>query len=230
MENILGVYISSNQIDSQGMVIVKYFLDLFTEKSFFRSPLKSPIIMLFDPELKNNKLDIKILNIYSVYYKECPLFSEMPYKFKLENLEASGLDVLFYNQEHYDTISILENKRDISQENIGDLIANQKILSNRNVMLQNLGKLIDKLDDCENYITRVIDKQEKADPEIGRLINKCLGQFSVEDMSLLETMVNQNFRNASVSNSLGKLQMAQIHLAEKINNVFAKSLNNYLIH
>lgn len=60
MENILGVYISSNSVDSQGMVIVKYFLDLFSEKSFFRSPLKSPIIMLFDPSLNNNKLDIKV--------------------------------------------------------------------------------------------------------------------------------------------------------------------------
>lgn len=60
MENILGVYISSNNIDAQGMVIVKYFLELFTEKSFFRSPLKSPIIMLFDPTLKSNKLDIKV--------------------------------------------------------------------------------------------------------------------------------------------------------------------------
>lgn len=87
MENILGVYISSNNIDAQGMVIVKYFLELFTEKSFFRSPLKSPIIMLFDPTLKSNKLDIKILNIYSFYYKECPLFSEMPFKFKLDNLQ-----------------------------------------------------------------------------------------------------------------------------------------------
>jgi len=60
MENILGVYISTNQIDSLSMVIVKYFLDLFTEKSFFRSPLKSPIIMLYDPYLRNNKLDIKV--------------------------------------------------------------------------------------------------------------------------------------------------------------------------
>lgn len=60
MENILGVYISTDQIQAQEMAIVKYFLDLFTEKSFFRSPLKSPIIMLFDPTLKNNKLSIKV--------------------------------------------------------------------------------------------------------------------------------------------------------------------------
>jgi len=60
LESILGVYISSTSIDKVGMIIVKYFLDLFTEKAFFRSPLKSPVIMLFDPELKNNKLEIKV--------------------------------------------------------------------------------------------------------------------------------------------------------------------------
>jgi len=59
----------------------------------------------------------------------------MPHKFKLENMAGSGLDVLFYNQEHFDTISILDNKREISQDTIGDLIKNQKILSNRDVML-----------------------------------------------------------------------------------------------
>jgi len=60
MENILGVYISIKEINELGMVIVKYFLELFQEKTFFRSPLKSPIIMLFDPSLQNNKLEIKV--------------------------------------------------------------------------------------------------------------------------------------------------------------------------
>jgi len=75
----------------------------------------------------------------------------MPFKFKLDQVSQSGLDVLFYNQEHFDTISILENKN-ISQDNIGENVKNQKILSNRQVMLQNLSKLIDNLDDCQNYI------------------------------------------------------------------------------
>jgi hypothetical protein len=52
------------------------------------------------------------------------MFDEMPFKFQLDNMAASGLDVLFYNQEHYDTISILDNKRDISQDNIGEYIKN----------------------------------------------------------------------------------------------------------
>lgn len=77
------------------MIIVQYFVDLFKSKKV-RSPIASPIILLYDPELMNNKLDIKILNIQSVFMKECPLFSEMPYKFNLDEIDKSGLDVLFY--------------------------------------------------------------------------------------------------------------------------------------
>jgi hypothetical protein len=59
----------------------------------------------------------------------------MPFKFKLDNLAASGLDVLFYNQEHFDTMSILGGKKDVSQDTIGDLIGQQRILTDRKVML-----------------------------------------------------------------------------------------------
>jgi hypothetical protein len=48
----------------------------------------------------------------------------MPYKFNLSNFEKSGLDVLFYGQEHFDTMAILDDKREISQATIGDLMKN----------------------------------------------------------------------------------------------------------
>jgi len=52
-------------MDKLGMIIVQYFMDLFQDKTFFRSPLKtqSPIVMLFDPELQHNKLEIKVSNL-----------------------------------------------------------------------------------------------------------------------------------------------------------------------
>jgi hypothetical protein len=56
-----------------------------------------------------------VLNIHSFFLPGCPLFSEMPYKFNLSNYEKSGLDVLFYGQDHFDTMAILEDKRNISQ-------------------------------------------------------------------------------------------------------------------
>lgn len=58
-EQILGVYISSTDINKLCMIIVAYFRDLFMTQKV-RSPLQQPIIMLFDPELKNNRLDIKV--------------------------------------------------------------------------------------------------------------------------------------------------------------------------
>lgn len=60
LESILGVYISSVKMDKLGMIITQYFIEQFNDKSFFRSPLKSPIVMLFDPSLQQNKLDIKV--------------------------------------------------------------------------------------------------------------------------------------------------------------------------
>jgi hypothetical protein len=81
---ILGVYISSSKIDKTGVNVVKYMVQQFSEK-YVNSPLKKPIIMLFDPELNKNRLDIKVLNIHSMYFEDCPLFSEMQFKFNMNN-------------------------------------------------------------------------------------------------------------------------------------------------
>jgi hypothetical protein len=99
-------------------------------------------------------------------------------------------------------------KRDINKENIGELKHSQKILSNRHVMIKNLTKLIENLDDCEEYIQNVVEKKEVGDPDIGRMLNKCMGQFTQQDMRILETLVNSNFKNAMMTNSLSKLQSA----------------------
>jgi hypothetical protein len=55
----VGAYISSTHLDKQSMTIVQYFISLFKSKAV-RSLLPSPIVLLFDPELQNNKLDIKV--------------------------------------------------------------------------------------------------------------------------------------------------------------------------
>lgn len=127
-------------------------------------------------------------------------------------------------------MSILDDKREISTETIGELKKNQKILSNRQLMLKNLQKLIESLGECEDYIQSVVDNKQAGDSEIGILLHKCLGQFSSSDMVLLEEMVKTNFKDAMMTNNLSKLQLAQIHLTEKINSIFSQSLNNYILH
>ena len=95
-------------------------------------------------------------------------------------------------------------------------------------MLKNFRKLIENLDDCELYVKSVIDGKQKGDPEIGRALNKCMSQFTSEDMQILEQMVHTNYRDAMMASNLSKLQQAQITLTERINNVFTQSLNKYL--
>ena len=79
-----------------------------------RSPLQSPIALLFDPELAGNRMDIKVMSLHSTFFPKCPFFSEMPFKFNLDNSERTGVDVPFYGQEHYDTMAILDGKTSIN--------------------------------------------------------------------------------------------------------------------
>ena len=55
VESLLGVYISSTYLNKEAMVIFSYIQNLFSTKQV-RSQLASPIVLLFDPELGNNKL------------------------------------------------------------------------------------------------------------------------------------------------------------------------------
>ena len=63
-----------------------------------------------------------MLNIQSFYLEECPLFSELPYKFNLENFGQTGLDMVFFGQEYSDTMAILDDKRDINVDQLNEII------------------------------------------------------------------------------------------------------------
>lgn len=222
----MGVYISSTNINKVAMLIVSYFRELFTKQ--VRSPLQQPIVMLFDPTLNGNKLDIKVLKMESLYLEDCPLFSELPYRFNIADFGQTGLDLIFFGQEYLDTMAINEDKRDISLETLNDLVKSQKILSNRDMMLSNFNRLIENLTECEDYLQAIIDGRQAKETSVARSIHQCLTLFTGEDMQVLEQMMLTNFNDAMLTNNLAKLQMAQISLTEKINNLFIKSLNQYI--
>lgn len=192
VESLLGVYISSTELNKEAMVIFSYIQNLFSTKQV-KSQLTSPVVLLFDPELGNNKLEIKVLNIHSIFLDQSPLFNELPYKFNLKNIDETGLDVLFYGQDHFDTMTIVDERMKINQETIHEMMENQQILSNRDVMLKNLQNLITGLNECEAYIEKVVEGEIVGDAEIGRMMNKCMGQFNSQDMLLLEQLIRTNF-------------------------------------
>jgi hypothetical protein len=72
-----------------------------------------------------------------------PIFCELSYAFALDQYQRTGLDVLFYGQEHFDTLAILSQRQGqledgMSEGKIGDLMKNQKLFSNKELMTRNL--------------------------------------------------------------------------------------------
>ena len=150
----------------------------------------------------------------------------------MDQYQRSGLDVLFYGQEHFDTLAILsqipsqqENGGGMSEGKIGDLMKNQKLFSNKELMVRNLQQLCLNMHECEQYIKDVISGSTTADPEISRALNQCISQFSNDDLHVLEGMVKENFQDAVMVNTLAKLQHAQITMTEKLNDIFVQSVN-----
>ncbi len=96
-------------------------------------------------------------------------------------------------------------KDDMSNDKVKDLMTNQKLLSNRDLMIKNLDNLIHNLNECEDYIQNVLDGKLRPDQDIAKSLNSCISQFSSDDMQVLEGMVMENFEDAVMINSLAKL-------------------------
>lgn len=55
-------------------------------------------------------------------------------------------------------------------------------------------------------------------------MDECLGQFSTDDMELLEGLVASNFEDALMISSLSKLQQHQLRISSQLNQIFADSI------
>lgn len=153
-----------------------------------------------------------------------PVFTECAFSFAIQDYEKSGLDILFFGQEHYDTMAILQQREDIAQDKYAGLLAEQKILNNKDLLLKNFKEVIANLQDCDNYIQSVIDEKQPSNSSIGRLLDDCMAQFSTDDMALLESSIASNFEDALMIGSLSKLQQHQLHLSEKLNSIFCENV------
>jgi phage/plasmid primase-like uncharacterized protein len=85
-----------------------------------------------------------------------PILCEVQHRFQFDDYQKTGLDVLFYGQDHYDTLAILSMKDDMKETKVADLMNNQKLLSNKDLLIRNFGQLIENLSECEDYIQDVI--------------------------------------------------------------------------
>lgn len=58
-EGLLGIYISSQNLDEAGLHIVGYFSQFFNDKKN-KAQIQFPLVMCVDPTLQGNQLSIKV--------------------------------------------------------------------------------------------------------------------------------------------------------------------------
>jgi hypothetical protein len=78
--------------------------------------------------------------LVSGFLKRNPIFCELSYNFAMDLQQRTGLDVLFYGQDHFDTLAILSQRsqENMSEQKVSDLMKNQKLFSNKELMLRNM--------------------------------------------------------------------------------------------
>ena len=57
----------------------------------------------------------------------------------------------------------------------------------------------------EAFIDAIQKGDEVNDPAVCRMLNECMNKFSDDDLGILETMVKENFEDAVMINTLGRL-------------------------
>ena len=70
----------------------------------------------------------------------------------MQEFQKTGLDVIFYGQEHYDTMAFVSERQQPKQSEIGQLLTEQKLLSNKDLLSRNFDEVISNLDDCDKFI------------------------------------------------------------------------------
>lgn len=202
-EGLVGLYFSSAVITPAVSFMFSYYQELLKDKK--NKPLMpAPLLMLVDPTMQGNKMGIKVLSLVNI--RPMGVFAECPFSFQVKDFERTGLDMLFFGQEHVDTMAILQKEDSVSLADIGNLMSNQKLFSNKEMMLRNLKEVIDNLTDCEQYIQGVVKGDTAGNSDLGRLLDDTMGQFSTNDMEHLEQLVAGNFEDALMINSLARLQ------------------------
>ena len=64
--------------------------------------------------------------------------------------------MLFYGQEHVDTMAIMQDKNQPDPKKIKDLMNDQRLHSNQELLDKNFSDVIKNLGECENYVQDVL--------------------------------------------------------------------------
>lgn len=65
-------------------------------------------------------------------------------------------------------------------------MSNSSLFGHKELLKKNFGELIANMKDCEEFIDDVLAGRQENRSDLGRLLDKCMSQFSKDDMEMLE--------------------------------------------
>ena len=71
------MYISCQKFDEHGLQLVSYFSDLF-QSDKKKALIPFPLVMMVDPSLQGNRLQIKVIFIETLFHKDIELGIKFP--------------------------------------------------------------------------------------------------------------------------------------------------------
>ena len=188
------------------------------------------LMLSMDPTLKNGTMDIRLYAQYGVSFegieKRLACLADVPYTIETKDLGRTGLDVVCFGQEHFDTISLLLNQRedkgsqDEQQDHLQELMKRQKLYSNVELFRKNVEDVIEMIERCLRYVNQVLNKEVTPNPEVGRQLNTTLTRFSKMDAESVFRLAQESYQDLLMISSLSKLTKTQVFISEKISSLF----------
>jgi len=155
-----------------------------------------------DTIVKNFSLGIKAYTVKMIKVGEKDVlarFESAPLEYHAHEAEKIGVDSLINGVPE-------SNKLD----------APATVLSDFENLDLSLSKLLDALHVISNYLTKIVEKKEKGDPEIGKAIANALASVPFIENSRFKKMFNATVQDLLMVVYLGNLSRTQVALADKI--------------
>jgi len=96
-EGLVGMYISSVVFDALTTAAVGHYHSLFNKEEKSKNALlPSPVILMIDPKLSKSHMPLKVYYTANTFLKDLPMFCELRHEFEMEEVDETGLDILYY--------------------------------------------------------------------------------------------------------------------------------------
>eukprot|EP00993_Chasmostoma_nieuportense_P002208 NODE_3024_length_1044_cov_156.739368_g2882_i0.p1 GENE.NODE_3024_length_1044_cov_156.739368_g2882_i0~~NODE_3024_length_1044_cov_156.739368_g2882_i0.p1 ORF type:complete len:275 (-),score=82.83 NODE_3024_length_1044_cov_156.739368_g2882_i0:162-986(-) len=188
--------------------IVGWYSTAFTDNSpllyeFYAKNLPDPIHLLVDPTLKGGSMNVKTLVSQTLHLGDRsigPMFREVAFDWNANNAEKLA-------------IAMMQRTPTAAEEDEDDVPEMQQMQLTMRRLHTNLTK-------AHDYVTRILNGEEKEDKTIGRELIAAISSIPSSSPAAFDKVFNESLQDMLMVIYLSKLTKAQVLLTEKLHNVY----------